>query len=50
MAKKKTIIERKKIAPVKKKRKLSEEAREKMMTSILLRVSNNGLNTQKIWF
>ena len=30
MAKKKTIIERKKIAPVKKKRKLSEEAREKM--------------------
>ena len=30
MAKKKTVIERKKIAPVKKKRKLSEEAREKM--------------------
>ena len=30
MAKKKTIIERKKIAPVKKKRKISEEAREKM--------------------
>jgi len=30
MAKKKTIIERKKLVPVKKKRKLSEEAREKM--------------------
>jgi|TARA_R110000803_G_scaffold201604_1_gene266432 hypothetical protein len=30
MAKKKTAIERKKIAPVKKKRKISEEAREKM--------------------
>ena len=30
MAKKKTIIERKKITPVKKKRKISEEAREKM--------------------
>lgn len=30
MAKKKTTIERKKITPVKKKRKLSEEAREKM--------------------
>ena len=30
MAKKKTIIERKKLAPVKKKRKISEEAREKM--------------------
>ena len=30
MAKKKTIIERKKLAPVKKKRKLSDEAREKM--------------------
>jgi len=30
MAKKKTVIERKKIAPVKKKRKISEEAREKM--------------------
>jgi hypothetical protein len=30
MVKKKTVIERKKIAPVKKKRKLSEEAREKM--------------------
>ena len=30
MAKKKTVIERKKIAPVKKKSKLSEEAREKM--------------------
>ena len=30
MAKKKTIIERTKVTPVKKKRKLSEEAREKM--------------------
>ena len=30
MAKKKTVIERIKVAPVKKKRKLSEEAREKM--------------------
>ena len=30
MAKKKTVIERKKITPVKKKRKISEEAREKM--------------------
>ena len=30
MAKKKTVIERTKVAPVKKKRKLSEEAREKM--------------------
>ena len=30
MAKKKTIIERKKIAPVKKKRELTEEARQKM--------------------
>jgi len=30
MAKKKTTIERKKITPVKKKRKISEEAREKM--------------------
>ena len=30
MVKKKTVIERKKITPVKKKRKLSEEAREKM--------------------
>jgi hypothetical protein len=30
MTKKKIVIERKKIAPVKKKRKLSEEAREKM--------------------
>jgi hypothetical protein len=30
MAKKKTVIERKKLAPVKKKRKLSEEARQKM--------------------
>jgi len=30
MAKKKTIIERKKLTPVKKKRKISEEAREKM--------------------
>jgi len=31
MAKKKTVVKREKVKPIKKKRKLSEEAREKKM-------------------
>lgn len=40
MAKKKTIIERKKIAPVKKKRKLSEEAKQKLRDRLAVMRAN----------